>query len=110
MTDTRLNPLIESHPGDTAYLCRCAVGAIARITEDLAELEACAENGSLCGGDPWSSDHRRGLSLLLGCVERALEHLYVQVSPGDREGSNLKRDPSDTGIPVSTEIPVIPQI
>lgn len=90
MTDTRLNPLIESHPGDTAYLCRCAVGALARMSQDLAELERCGEQAEVGGTDPWASDHRRGLSLLIECVERALQHLEEQVSASDfhqrREG------------------------
>lgn len=77
MTDDNLNPLIEEHPGDTAYLCRCAVSALARMQTDVADFERITG----CSSDKWTDDQERGLALLTQCIEMALGHLEQQLVP-----------------------------
>lgn len=79
MADKTLNPMVEDHPADTAYLIRCASSALARITQDLTELERWAEQCQGGGVDPWTADERRGLSLFAETIAQAMERLEVQI-------------------------------
>lgn len=67
MTDYSKNPLIESHPADTVYLCKCAIGALARVHADRADHDT----------DGMTPDHTRGVGMLLECIESALRHAYA---------------------------------
>ena len=82
MSDYSLSPLVEANPADTVYLCKCAVGVLARIHEDRADHES----------DGMAPDHERGVGALLACVEIALAQAYADI---DKPLS----DPRDVGRP-----------